>query len=353
MADQVAVAMENARLFQETQAALGQLETTNRLLVRQGWQGHLERPSAVRRSEFATAPAPTDAPDGNGADGDGAGSLAIPLELRGQRLGQLKLRREGNQPWTEGEKEMVHAVALQTILAADNARLVEQTQFALQETEGLFAAARDIAQAAQLQDICQSLASYVNVLEQADRTIVTLVDTDRRQILARVGVGTLEGELDMTFEEFDAGLGGKVLHSGEPILSLSADDANESEETRERRKRHQIGALVLVPLGIKGQVIGTVSVVNRTHQRKFYQRNVDLAMALAGSAATALENVRLLETTQRRAERERLIRQITTRVRAASDIQGVLETTATELAQSMGVSRSIVRLTMGDGAKGL
>jgi len=108
-----------------------------------------------------------------------------------------------------------------------------------------------------------------------------------------------------------------------------------------------------VPLGIKGQVIGTVSVVNRTHQRKFYQRNVDLAMALAGSAATALENVRLLETTQRRAERERLIRQITTRVRAASDIQGVLETTATELAQSMGVSRSIVRLTMGDGAKGL
>ena len=31
-------------------------------------------------------------------------------------------------------------------------------------------------------------------------------------------------------------------------------------------------------------------------------------------------------------------------------IQGVLETTATELAQSMGVSGNIVRLTMGDGA---
>jgi GAF domain-containing protein len=164
MADQVAVALENARLFQQTQAALGQLETTNRLLVRQGWQGYLERPSTVRRSELATAPAPRDAPDG--ADGNGAESLAIPLELRGQRLGQLKLRRGGNRPWTEDEKEMIQVVALQTILAADNARLVEQTQFALQETEGLFAAARDIAQAAQIQDISQSLASYVNVLEQ-------------------------------------------------------------------------------------------------------------------------------------------------------------------------------------------
>ncbi len=349
MADQVAVALENARLFQQTQAAVQQLETTNRLLVRQGWQGYLERPTTVRRSELATAPISRGAPDGNGAE-----SLAIPLELRGQRLGQLKLRRGGNRPWTEDETEMIQVVALQTILAADNARLVEQTQFALQETEGLFAAARDIAQAAQIQDISQSLASYANVLEQADRTIVTLVDTDRRQILARVGAGNLEGELDMTFDEFDAGLGGQVLRSGEPVLSFSADDGQESEETCERRKRHpegvdsDIGSLIIVPLSVKGQVLGTVSIVNRTHQRKFNQRNVDLARALAGPAATALENVRLLEATQRRAEREQRIRHITTRVRAAGNIQGILETTAAELAQAMGVSRAIVRLTAGD-----
>jgi len=344
MADQIAVAMGNARLLQQTQAALQQLEVTNRLLVRQGWQGYLERPSAVRHSELAIAQAPGDDADGNAAE-----SLAIPLELRGQRLGQLELRREGNRPWTEEEKEMIQAVALQTILAADNARLVEQTQFALQETEGLFAAARDIAQAAQVQDICQSLASYVNVLEQADRTIVTLADTNRRQILARVGAGNLEDELDMTFDEFDAGLGGKVIRSGESILSPSADDSHESKETRERRKRHDIGALIIVPMSIKGQIIGTVSIVNRTHQRKFHQHNVDLATALAGPAATALENVRLLEATQRRAERERLIRQITTRVRAAGDIQGILETTAAELAQAIGASRAIVRLTASDG----
>jgi GAF domain-containing protein len=105
-----------------------------------------------------------------------------------------------------------------------------------------------------------------------------------------------------------------------------------------------------VPLSIKGQVMGTVSIVNRTHQRKFNQRNVDLARALAGPAATALENVRLLEATQRRAEREQRIRQITTRVRAAADIESVLETTASELAHTLGVPRAIVRLTMREGA---
>jgi len=73
-------------------------------------------------------------------------------------------------------------------------------------------------------------------------------------------------------------------------------------------------------------------------------------MALAGPAATALENVRLLEATQRRAEREQRIRHITTRVRAAADIESVLETTASELARTLGVPRAIVRLTMRKGA---
>jgi hypothetical protein len=61
--------------------------------------------------------------------------------------------------------------------------------------------------------------------------------------------------------------------------------------------------------------------------------------------------VRLLETTQRRAEREQRIRHITTRVRAAGNIQDILETTAAELAQAMGVSRAIVRLTAGDAQR--
>ena len=344
MADQIATGLENARLFQETQRALKERDLSNKLLARQGWIDYLETAQGgVRTAEFlqvgASSPASQDA----------SNTLNIPLEISDLPVGTLVMERQSNTPWQEEEVQAIRTIAQQAMLSADNARLVEQTQYALQETEGLFAAARDIAQAAQIQDICQSLAGYVNILEQADRTIVTLVDTGRRQILARVGAGNMEGELDMTYDEFDAGLGGQVLRSGEPVLSLSADDSKESQETRERRKRHDIGSLIIVPLSVKGQVLGTVSIVNRTHQRKFNQRNVDLALALAGPAATALENVRLLEATQRRAEREQRIRHITTRVRAAGDIQGILETTAAELAQAIGASRAIVRLTASDG----
>ena len=61
-----------------------------------------------------------------------------------------------------------------------------------------------------------------------------------------------------------------------------------------------------------------------------------------------IENARLLEETERFAQRERRIRQITERIRAASDVPTILRATTTELAQSLGVSRVILRLTMKD-----
>jgi GAF domain-containing protein len=69
---------------------------------------------------------------------------------------------------------------------------------------------------------------------------------------------------------------------------------------------------------------------------------------LIDQVGQVIENARLLEETERFAQREQRIHQITTRIRAAGDVQAVLEATTTELAQTLGVSRAIMRLTMSD-----
>ncbi len=347
MADQIAVALQNARLFQQTQATLKELELTNRLLVREGWQKYMEQRGAARRAEWRAAHGADTAPLSE--------PLHIPLELRGQPLGKLTLRRAGQRPWTSEEIELVKAIASQTTLAADNARLVEQTQAALRETEGLFQASAAITQATQvgqLEVLCQELANRFNELLRAHTTRFTLVDRDKQKILVRVSSGqTADTQLRMTYAELNQGIGGIVLRTGQPVLSLDADDGIEPEETRQRRKQANIGALIVAPLNVKGKTIGIISTYNQIGQRCFTQHDVDLVMALTAQAATAIENIQLLEQTQRRAEREQLIRQITTRIRAAGDIEGVLQTTAVELAQAMRVPRAVVRLTAGGEAK--
>ena len=60
---------------------------------------------------------------------------------------------------------------------------------------------------------------------------------------------------------------------------------------------------------------------------------------MADQIGLALENARLLEETQRRAERERLVSDITTRLRASNDPRAILETAVTELKNALSVKQ--------------
>jgi len=58
----------------------------------------------------------------------------------------------------------------------------------------------------------------------------------------------------------------------------------------------------------------------------------------------ALENARLLEETQQRAEQERIIASITARVRASMDPETILQTAVRELGAALGTDRAFVQL---------
>jgi GAF domain-containing protein/HAMP domain-containing protein len=122
MADQIATAMENARLFQQSQKALQERDSLSGLLVRQGWQDYLTQMQSARSAEFGETGTQPAGPDSKF-------TLRIPLELRGQTLGTLVMERSGDgQPWQTDEAETIRAVAQQATLALDSARLFEEAQ---------------------------------------------------------------------------------------------------------------------------------------------------------------------------------------------------------------------------------
>jgi GAF domain-containing protein len=62
----------------------------------------------------------------------------------------------------------------------------------------------------------------------------------------------------------------------------------------------------------------------------------------------ALESARLYEDTQRRAAREQLVGEVTTRVRESMDLETVLKTAATEIRQAMELDGFVIRLATQD-----
>ena len=133
LADQVALAIENSRLLSEHQQAMEELENTYNRQIHLAWQKRLaDLPIAYvyDPSGVKVAPANSITNVSNGND-----SLSIPIQLRGQEIGSLKLRRNGQEAsWTPEERDLVEEVVNQIALALENARLIDEIQQrALQE----------------------------------------------------------------------------------------------------------------------------------------------------------------------------------------------------------------------------
>ncbi len=145
LADQIALAIENARLFTQTQAALQEAEETQRRYMQEQWETLLP---TLRTSGYeyhasglpAIGDLPTPEVEQALRQGDTAISrqtgaakalpaMAVPIKLRDEVIGVIDLQDiDIEREWTEDEVAFVSAVADQAGLALENARLFMQTQ---------------------------------------------------------------------------------------------------------------------------------------------------------------------------------------------------------------------------------
>jgi GAF domain-containing protein len=133
LADQVSLAIENARLFDETQRSLAEAEAFSRQYLREGW-GRLSRQQHMVGYRYdTTGAAPLTQPmqlaphsSGEAAPID-MSQVNIPIELRGEVLGTLVVKAPTNKKWSQDELDLIKAVADRVALSAENARLFDET----------------------------------------------------------------------------------------------------------------------------------------------------------------------------------------------------------------------------------
>jgi len=76
---------------------------------------------------------------------------------------------------------------------------------------------------------------------------------------------------------------------------------------------------------------------------------VSLVEEVANRLALALENARLLDETRQRAQRDRLIADITAQVRASMDVERILQTAVRGLGAALGTDRAFIKLGGSEG----
>lgn len=212
--------------------------------------------------------------------------MALPLMSRNRVVGALDVQSTERGAFTPEDVQMLSLLAHQVSLAIENARLFDETRRALSEAEAI--GRQNARQAWSKLPVEQNLLGYR---------------------YTQAGSSLLDSPVDLT---------------------EAANGQRSRKETESSR--------VVVPIELRGETIGTL-VIQSPASHVMNDDQMDLIRAVAERVAISAENARLFDETTRRAERERLVSDITGKIRSVNDPQSMIQTAMEELRRALGASR--------------
>ncbi len=212
---------------------------------------------------------------------DTKSEMAVPLTARGKIIGALDVQSTESNAFADEDVSILSLLADQVAIAIDNVRLLEEAQNALSESQSIF----------------------TEYLANAWQKKSTSAVTGYRQTLA----------------------GGKVI-----TANMAKEESRETENK---------GKTLAIPIQVRDQVIGILNVQANSDDKSWNKDEVNIVQAVAERLGLALDNARLFEETSTRASRERLVSDITTKIRGTNDPQEMVKTAMEELQRALGATR--------------
>jgi len=180
LADYVSSALENVRLHEETQNALRKAEIAYQQLTGEIWANVQQFAQVVGYRFDGHIAEPLTMPLKGNRDEALKEAFSIPLHLRGESIGTLRIRptSEGHQ-WTDDEIAIIEATAERIALAAENARLVAESQKRASKEITISKISSKISEATLIDKI---MATTVRELRQALRATEVSIQLDKEPL---------------------------------------------------------------------------------------------------------------------------------------------------------------------------
>ncbi len=244
----------------------------------------------------------------------GACSL-IGLPLQGETsAGVLVLGSQPMPEFTEEDRQSIGRLARQVSIGLQNLNLLHQARERLREMDTLLDFSRKLGDFSPDSILRALLDSAMQIAPAAQAGWAGLWDSRAGQLLPRVAAGyadsdSLVGMSLSTGEEGAQSLPLRVISSGEPLSVLDmhfARDYNLPPDDLLRYRRATGGRLpvstLIIPVMLSDQPLGVLTLENFSSQAVFGEEDENMALALAHQAGLALENARLLQSAEGRAQ---------------------------------------------------
>jgi GAF domain-containing protein/HAMP domain-containing protein len=264
---------------------------------------------------------------------------ALPLRVGERILGVLDVQSTKPYTFDEDSLRTLRILADQLAIAVLNAELFAAAQETLAQQRLLHHVTSAAAAASTLEEALQSAVQGIQVTLGGDRVSILLLSKDRKMLEMSAFAGYSEEARNIRIP-VSSGITGWVVQNRQPLRvgDVSADP-------RYIQVSPEVRSELAVPLIYRGEVLGVLN-VESDRPNAYSESDEEMLSTLAGSLAAIIANARLLEQLRRQMERQRLLLDITSKIRRSGDLDSILRTTAGELLRAMRASHAEVRLLL-------
>ena len=225
--------------------------------------------------------------------------MALPLKVYDRTVGVLDVQSESPGAFTENDINTLSILADQIAIALENTRLFTQTQQALDEAQALYR--QNLQEGWKTFSREKEFIGYQQSLTSGKK-LTEIVESDEIQ---------------------------QAMNRGE-VLIFHADGVTQE-------------ASIVVPIKLRGQIIGNINIKAPTKNRQWSADEVNLAETISERLSIALENARLIQESQRQVIKEQTISEVTGKIGASINLKNVLQTAVEELGRAMPGSDVIIQ----------
>ena len=243
--------------------------------------------------------------------------LALPLKVGEDTIGVLDVQSSNPAAFTPESIRTLEALANQVAIVIDNARLFNEAQRQVQENRRLFEQARNNLREIERLNRQLTGSAWSEYLRSRGEQIGYSLNLENGQV---------EDFSDWTPTMAEAARSNQVL-----VRQAGRD------------------RVVALPITIRGHAIGAMEFEIGPDQ-DFPQDQLNTLQQLIERVGLAIENTRLLEETQRVAQREALVNEISARMQVTTNVEAVIAAATQSLADAFHAPRVAIRLGTPDGS---
>ncbi len=354
---QIAIALDNIQLRDSLEDRLRELSIYRREEGVRGWNAFLERDGnasqnylydltetrsipieEVQRAEVGQA-----VQEAKVVSDDSSALVVAPLQPQaGQVIGVLGVADDDGPPLSDEEQALVAAVSEQVSLALEGARLFDQTQSALQETNILQQFGRALTGLLEIDQIIDVFNQTCIHQLKFDYVEFSLVDKIQQRVKAVGGLGISEAQLLRSNQPLDSdNIMAEIIRTGATEVITGWDDRFDRENFE--AEGHAEWVRIFMPIKLRTENIGLVETgLKRGVPEAIQESRLRMLTSLVGQVALALDNAQRYQARQVSLRREQIIREITGKMRNAANVEQLAKITAEELGKNFSAKHAVV-----------